>query len=189
MVKGLGDNMKLIFIIGSGAVGKMTVGQELTKITNLKLFHNHMIIEPVLEVFGEFNGNVIKSMREIIFKEFAKSNNYGLIFTYMWAFDSKEDWEYIESVKSLFNNTEFYYVELVCDKEERLKRNVTENRLLNKKSKRDIIESNRKNNELDDKFRLVSNDGEIKFDNYIRINNTNIKAEDVALLIKKKFYI
>lgn len=33
--------MKFILITGPQAVGKMTVGQELEKITNLKLFHNH----------------------------------------------------------------------------------------------------------------------------------------------------
>ena len=43
--------MKLVFLIGNTSVGKMTVGQELTKITDLKLFHNHMTIEPVLEIF------------------------------------------------------------------------------------------------------------------------------------------
>lgn len=37
--------MKLVFIFGSGAVGKMTVGQELMKLTGLRLFHNHMAIE------------------------------------------------------------------------------------------------------------------------------------------------
>ena len=47
--------MKLVLLIGSGAVGKMTVGQELAKITGLKLFHNHMTIEPVLELFGTYN--------------------------------------------------------------------------------------------------------------------------------------
>ena len=36
---------KLVLITGPQAVGKMTVGQELTKITNLKLFHNHMSID------------------------------------------------------------------------------------------------------------------------------------------------
>ena len=46
--------MKLVFLFGDAAVGKMTVGQQLTKITDLKLFHNHMSIEPVLEIFGEF---------------------------------------------------------------------------------------------------------------------------------------
>ena len=36
--------MKLVFIIGDAAVGKMTVGQELMNITELRLFHNHMAI-------------------------------------------------------------------------------------------------------------------------------------------------
>lgn len=44
--------MKLLLLFGNSAVGKMTVGQELAKITPLKLFHNHMMIEPVLEIFG-----------------------------------------------------------------------------------------------------------------------------------------
>lgn len=42
--------VKLVLIVGAGAVGKMTVGQELMKITNLRLFHNHMMIEPVIEI-------------------------------------------------------------------------------------------------------------------------------------------
>ncbi|MED3553043.1 hypothetical protein P4449_21750 [Cytobacillus praedii] len=37
--------MKFVLIFGPQAVGKMTVGQELEKITELKLFHNHMTIE------------------------------------------------------------------------------------------------------------------------------------------------
>ena len=37
--------MKLVIIFGSLAVGKMTVGQELAKITDHKLFHNPMPLE------------------------------------------------------------------------------------------------------------------------------------------------
>ncbi|WP_433744437.1 hypothetical protein [Paenibacillus amylolyticus] len=44
--------MKLVIIFGPQAVGKMTVGQELEKITNLKLFHNHMTIELVSPYFS-----------------------------------------------------------------------------------------------------------------------------------------
>ncbi len=68
--------MKLVFILGNAAVGKMTVGQELAKITDLKLFHNHMMIEPVVEIFGEFNFRTINRLREIIFEDFAKTDNY-----------------------------------------------------------------------------------------------------------------
>ena len=75
--------MKLVFIFGSGAVGKMTVGQELMKQTGLRLFHNHMTIEPVIALFGTYNGKVVSEMREIIFREFAASGLPGMIFTYM----------------------------------------------------------------------------------------------------------
>lgn len=37
--------MKLIIIFGPQASGKMTIGHELEKLTELKLFHNHMTIE------------------------------------------------------------------------------------------------------------------------------------------------
>ena len=40
--------MDLILIIGAGASGKMTVGQALMARTGYRLFHNHMMIEPVL---------------------------------------------------------------------------------------------------------------------------------------------
>lgn len=181
--------MKVVFIIGNGSVGKMTVGQELMKITDLRLFHNHMTIEPVIEIFGSYNGKVISRLREVIFEEFAASDNYGLIFTYMWAFDQKSDWDYIEHVKDIFRpyKTEFYYVELVASREVRLERNVTENRLRNKASKRDINISNQILMSNDEKYRFVSNDGEIPFDNYIKIDNSYIAPDRVAQKIKTLF--
>ena len=93
--------MKLVFLIGSGAVGKMTVGQELMKLTGLRLFHNHMTIEPVLEIFGTFHGPAISAMREVVFQEFAKSDSYGMIFTYMWAFDMQSDWDYEGNLQAI----------------------------------------------------------------------------------------
>ena len=94
--------MKLLFLIGDAAVGKMTVGQELMKITDLRLFHNHMTIEPVLEIFGRWDGKTRDELRDVIFKNFAASELYGMIFTYMWAFDMPSNREYVEHVKSIF---------------------------------------------------------------------------------------
>ena len=181
--------MKLVFIFGNGAVGKMTVGQELMKTTNLRLFHNHMTIEPVLEIFGNFNTKAIVRLRNAIFEEFAESNNYGMIFTFMWAFDVKEDWDYVENIRKIFepHNTEFYYVELIASKEARLARNITENRLRHKPSKRDIEASNRRLMIDDESHRFESYQGEIPFDNYIKIDNTDLPAEEVAKIIKENF--
>ena len=178
--------MKLVLIIGAGAVGKMSVGQELMKITDLRLFHNHMMIEPVIDIFGYFKGDTILKLREIIFDDFTKSENYGMIHTLMWAFDMESDWEYVKNLSSMFD--EVYCVELIASQEVRLERNKTENRLANKASKRDIEASNRRllNEDL---HRLVSCDGEIPFKNYLRINNENIEAKEVALMIKEKFML
>ena len=177
--------MKLVLIIGSGAVGKMTVGQELMKITDLRLFHNHMMIEPVIEIFNSFNGQVIARLREVVFEEFLKSDNEGMIFTYMWAFDMPSDLEYIMQVASKFDQV--YCVELVADQSVRLERNKTENRLKNKASKRDLEASEQRVLREDANHRLVSNPGEIPFDNYLRIDNTHLAPDEVAKMIKEKF--
>lgn len=181
--------MKLVFIIGDIAVGKMTVGQDLMKITDLRLFHNHMTIEPVLEIFGEFNSQVISRLREVVFEEFAKSGKYGLIFTYMWVFDQQSDWDYIEYVKQIFEayHTDFYFVELVASQEIRIKRNLTENRLKNKASKRNMKFSHDNLIHADEKYRLVSMEGEVPFDNYIKIDNSNLLPGEVAEIIKETF--
>ena len=181
--------MKLLFLIGNAAVGKMTVGQELMKITGLRLFHNHMTIEPVIEIFGQYNGEAINRLRQVVFEEFAKSDCYGMIFTYMWAFDQRADWDYVEHVKNIFSpyGTEFYYVELVTSQEKRLERNVTENRLRNKASKRDLEISNQRLLDADEKYRLESRDGEIPFENYMKIDNTDLAPETVAQMIKERF--
>lgn len=181
--------MKLVMIFGNAAVGKMTVGQELMKITPLRLFHNHMTIEPVIEIFGYFDGSVTKRLREVVFEEFAKSNNYGMIFTFMWALDAAEDWAYHDWVRSIFApyGTEFYYVELVANRQTRLERNATENRLLHKASKRDIEASNARLQRDDERFRLESLPGEIPFENYIKIDNTHLAPDVVAQMIKEQF--
>ena len=182
--------MKFVLIIGSGAVGKMTVGQELAKVTDLRLFHNHMMIEPVIDIFGYRDGYAVNDLRDVIFRRFAASGQYGLIFTYMWAFDLQEDWGYVAHVREIFEpyGTEFYCVELVAPMEVRLARNGTENRLRNKASKRDLEVSNQRILH-EENYRLVSREGEIPFENYLRIDNSEMSAEEAARLIKERFQL
>ena len=181
--------MKLVFLFGTGAVGKMTVGQALTKITPLRLFHNHMAIEPVLEVFGGFHGDAIKGIRDVIFREFAKTEHYGMIFTFMWAFDMQEDWDYIAHIREIFDLPEedVYYVELVASQEVRLQRNETENRLQSKPSKRNTEFSRERILMEDSRYRLVSLPGEIPSKNYLRVDNTDLTPEQAAQKIKDHF--
>jgi len=181
--------MNLIILIGAGAVGKMTVGQELMKITDYRLFHNHMMIEPVIEIFGKYEGAVVNKLRDDIFDAFMNTKYTGMIFTYMWAFDLQSDWDYVDYLTNKFEATggTVYYVELVADRDVRIERNKTENRLKNKASKRDIVLSQDRMIREETKYRLVSLDGEINFKNYIKIDNTNLEPAEVAAMIKKHF--
>lgn len=183
---------KFVMIVGPQAVGKMTVGQELTKITKLKLLHNHMTIEVLTKIFDYSQESFTKlnlNFRTQIFEEFAKSNEYGLIFTCCFDFDLKEEWETLENWRNIFkkNGGECYFIELETTLEERIRRNKTENRLMHKPSKRDLEWSEQDIIKSIEKHRLNSNPDEVRFENYLRIDNTNISAEETAKIIKEKF--
>ena len=183
--------MKLVLLIGNSAVGKMTVGQELMKLTGLRLFHNHMMIEPVLEIFGQWRPDVTQRRRQVIFEEFAKTDLYGMIFTFMWAFDMQSDWDYIDWVKGIFGLPEedVYYVELIAPQEVRLQRNATDNRLKHKASKRSIADSNARLIRDDENWRCESLPGEITHPNYLRLENAEIPAAEAARIIKEHFQL
>ena len=97
--------MKLVIISGPHAVGKMTVGQALAAQTGLKLFHNHMTIDVVSDLFENIPGErsrLTQLFREEIFKAFAPSDEYGMIFTYVWAFSEQADWDYVAWLRKVF---------------------------------------------------------------------------------------
>src|SRR4026208_1379641 len=97
--------MKFVIIFGPPAVGKMTVGYELAKLTGFRLFHNHMTIELVLNFFDfgqpQFH-RLVGEFRRRIFEEVATSDLPGLIFTYVWALDQPSDKAEMDASCGLF---------------------------------------------------------------------------------------
>ena len=184
--------MKFILIFGPMAVGKMTVGQELQKITGIPLFHNHMTIEMVLPFFDfgspEF-GYLVNLYRTELFKKVSEGEGPGMIFTYVWAFNHESDWNFVERNTKYFrdNGAEVFFVELEADLAERVERNKTPNRLTHKSSKRNVEMTEKRMIAAQDKYRMNSHEGEITEENYLRINNTNLTAEETAVIIKKHF--
>jgi hypothetical protein len=77
--------MKLIFIYGMPAVGKLTVAQELVTITGYKLFHNHLVVDLLQTVF-DFGSPPFVALREQIwlsvFDQACRSDLPGMIFTF-----------------------------------------------------------------------------------------------------------
>lgn len=181
--------MKFVCILGDSAVGKMTVGQELEKLTGFSLFHNHMTIELVLDVFKSFHIPAIEALRKTIFEEFIKTDLPGLILTLQLPFDQKDEIEYLNDLIKYFEDhgVETYILELDATFEERLKRNKTENRLKHKASKRDIETSEKRLINAYENYRFISLPGEISHKNFLQIDNTNLTAYEVANYTKNYF--
>lgn len=183
--------MKFVLIFGPQAVGKMTVGQELASMTGMKLFHNHMTIEMLEPLFGftPEMWRLTNQFRMEIFKSAAASEMEGLIFTCVWAFNEQEDWDFVNDVCKVFESegADVYFVELEAELNERLSRNRSANRLEHKPTKRDIAASEAELTNSMQTYRLNSHEGEIERENYMRVDNTERSAEEVARLIRDTF--
>ena len=188
--------MNLVIILGPPAVGKMTVGQALSNITGLKLLHNHMISELLWQFFplGQYSKEMWR-LKDLFTKEIletiAKSDLPGLIYTNMLNFDLPNSCEYIQNILDLYEShgAKTCVVELCADLNVRLERNKTENRLRHKPSKRDFATSESRLFDSEERKRLNTLEGELPFANYLKIDNTHLTPEDVAVKIKDNFFV
>jgi hypothetical protein len=184
--------MTLIVIFGPPAVGKMTVGMELERRTGLRLFHNHMTVDPVLQFFPFGSPSFFKlvgEFRQRIFEEVAASNLPGMIFTYVWALDDPQDKAHIDGLVQIFTarNSHIYYVELQATQSERLARNETPLRLAEKKPKRDIEKSRSNLLDADQRHQLNTRGDFFYPDLHLKIENTHLMPETVAQKIIEYF--
>ena len=180
--------MKILFITGDAAVGKMTVGQEVARLTNMVLMHNHITIEPILEMFGTLDKKLLIESRDWWYEKLSKMQLTGVIFTFMINYDHLiKELSYLDHILSYFDKPDVYYVELIASIETRLKRNATENRLYYKPSKEDIKLSNSRLLNDDKAGRFESKDGEVPFSNFLRIENEELTPEQQAIMIINKF--
>lgn len=76
--------MRLVFIHGPAASGKLTVARELAGLTGLPLFHNHLVVDALLAVFP-FGSASFVALREAMWLDVfraAGSEDRSLIFTF-----------------------------------------------------------------------------------------------------------
>lgn len=175
----------LLFLIGPPAVGKMTAGHEIARRTGLRLFHNHLAIEPVLRFFDFGSppfGRLVDNFRTRLIEEVAASNLPGMIFTYVWAFDVPADRQAVEGYAAPFRRRggRVLFAELEADQQERLRRNEGESRLAEKPSKRDVEASRRRLLEHDATHRLNSAGEFDGRSDYLRLETTRTAPADAA---------
>ncbi|MBR9704553.1 AAA family ATPase [Candidatus Pacearchaeota archaeon] len=175
--------MKVIFIYGPPAVGKLTVAKELSKLTGYELFHNHLIND-LVSVCCDFENNeegfwkiANKIKREILTIAIKNKRNLILTNCYARGFDDKH-------IKKLFNliskdNGKVKFIQLYCDKKELFKRVKSESRKHYRKLK-DV----KKLKEVVSKWDFFQ---PVLYKPNLSIDNTNISAKRVAMMIKKHY--
>ena len=185
--------MKVIFLFGPQAVGKMTIGEELSKRLEIPLLFNHMTLD-ILTPFLGWSADTFRISQQIRCEilEAVASNplHDGMIMTFAFYFDAQSDWDIFNRYRGIFESRgiEVCLVELEADFEERLRRNKTENRLNKKPSKRDLEFSEKELRASNEKHRLNSNPGEIDHPNYFRLDVTDLSVEESADAIIKRFW-
>ncbi len=76
--------MQLIFIWGTAASGKLTVARELSRLTGLPVFHNHLVVDALLERL-EFGEPEFVRLREAMWMagfERSAASDQSMIFTF-----------------------------------------------------------------------------------------------------------
>ena len=171
--------MKLLILIGPPAVGKATVGRIIAEKTNFKLFHNHMIMDGVIELFGvgtPAEDTLSKLIRSEVIKEAAEAG-IDLLFTYAWNFGSEKGKNNIAAFKDVYEarGGEVIFVELIAPLKTRLRRAETSER---KRTK--IHAPNAKRVAYLDSIFTYESPQPFYFHNYTQIDTTKRSAEDVA---------
>jgi hypothetical protein len=190
--------VELVIQFGPPPVGKMTDGYELCKLTGYKLLHNHMTVEPVIEIFPFGSPPFLRLVREFrrrIIEEAFEADLPGLVLTMVWAFDLESDTGVMRSYVDLAAayGSRARFVELYADHDERVRRNATEFRQDRKRSHRDQERSLQILRDLDRDY--VMNTGSdlpasaralLEEQGHLRIDSTHLRAAETAALIARE---
>ncbi len=184
--------MTLVIIFGPPAVGKMTVGLELARLTGFRLFHNHMTADPILRLFP-FESvpyrRLVGEFRRRVFQEFAATDQPGLIFTFVWVLDDPHDRALVDDAMSTFaeHGASTCFAELAATQAERLRRNETPLRLQEKWLQRNTAGSRAFLLDADRKYQLNTQGAFFYPEHHLKIDNTALEPAVVAETIAKHF--
>ena len=174
-------NMKLIFLYGPPAVGKLTVAKELSKLTGFKVFHNHLTTDLVASIFelgDEVRTNFISRYRLELIDAGAK-RGVDMIFTFAYAKGPDDGFvrKIVRRVRK--HGGEVCFVRLHCDRAELFRRAKSPWRKPFKK-----IKTLKTLKETMQKYDLFS---DFPYGKSLVIDNTGLSPRQVALKIRNHF--
>lgn len=173
--------MRLVFIYGPPASGKLTVARELSVLTGFNLFHNHVSIQFVTSLFEfgtkTFNRLTDKYRREML--EEAAREGVDTIFTFVYGRPVDDEFvrDIVRRVKR--HRGRVFFVRLYCDRKELARRLAKPGRrALGKLTEKKI---------LDDLYRVHDLDAEVPFESSLSIDTEKISTRRAARLIAQHY--
>jgi len=129
--------MRLVFLYGPPGVGKLTVGSALAALTGCKLFHNHLTVNLVTSLFPPNSAawnRLAAQIRRAVFTE-AAQEGVDLILTRAPRIADQAE---VARVRTMIEPVRaaggaILFVQLVCDREELLRRVQRDERLTQRK--------------------------------------------------------
>lgn len=183
--------MDLVILFGPPAVGKMTVGREICRMTGFKLAHNNMTVEPLKDIFEfgtpPFDG-LVSEFRRRIMEEAVAAGLPGLVQTFVWGLDLAEDVERVESWVRIIERGggRVHLAELYADSRTRLSRNGSPLRREEKPTHRNQAFSQAIFRALDAEFLMSTGvrptlaDKVIAAHPHVRVDNTDLPPQEAA---------
>lgn len=112
--------MKLIFIHGAPAVGKLTVARALSARTGLALFHNHLTVDLVSSVFPFGSDSFVRLREEIWLSVFHEASSSGTSLIFTFAPEGTVRPNFIQKTKEVVEAAggKVVFVQLTCDETE-----------------------------------------------------------------------
>jgi len=171
--------MKLLFLYGPPASGKLTVAQKLSATTGIPLFHNHLSRDLVKDIYGDnirqHYGLVDRIRYDVL--DYCAKNQTDIIFTYVY--EGEEDDADIRKFTEIIthNHGTVHFIELTAEREDLIKRAANESRKQHKK----LVDPTKM-------ARITKNMDKysIPFVDSLKINTSQLSPEESVALITQK---
>lgn len=117
--------MNLIFLYGPPGVGKLTVAKELARVTDYRIFHNHLTVDLVESIFpfgSEMYTYYVRLYRLQLIEAAARAGVKGIIMTFFYV--PPKDNLFIRKLESRVKKHvgRMFFVQPSCDVKELKKR-------------------------------------------------------------------
>jgi shikimate kinase len=174
--------MNLVFLYGPPATGKLTVAQELSKITGYPVFHNHLTRDLVQNIYPGHvmeHYELVDTLREDVM-EYCARHDTSLIFTFVY--DGPEDDDAV--AKKVHAAAQYggnvLFVELTAPHQVLLDRVANESRRQHKK----IVDPEHLSSLLKEKTY-----SSVPYEDILKIDTSVIEPTDAAALIVERFQL